>query len=104
MPAFARRLSALGEHDEAFGGARPFDDLDRPFADPAQRLPQLVTGIAAIGDDMAQPREALDDLGQYQRRTVTVLDVGGVDYGIDQITLGVGQNRRSRPLVFLPAS
>ena len=40
----------------------------------------------------AQPREALDDLGQHQRCTVSVLDVSGVDHGVDQIALGVGQN------------
>jgi hypothetical protein len=41
---------------------------------------------------MAQPREAADDLRQHQRRTVAVLDVGGVDHGVDQIALGVGQD------------
>jgi hypothetical protein len=30
---------AAREHDEAFGDIGPFDDLDGPFADPAQCLP-----------------------------------------------------------------
>jgi hypothetical protein len=80
------------EDHETLGRIGTLDDLDGPFADPAQRLPELVARIAAIGEDMAQPREALDDLGQHQRRTVAVLDVGGVDHGVDQITLGVGQD------------
>ena len=41
---------------------------------------------------MAQPREALDGLCQHQRSAVTVLDVGGVDYGMDEIAVGVGQD------------
>ncbi len=44
---------AAGQEDEAFGLVGPLDDLDSPFADPAQRLPELVSGIAAIGKDMA---------------------------------------------------
>jgi len=47
--------------------------------------------IAAIGEDMAQPREAADDLGKHQRRSA-VLDVGRVDHGVDQIALCVGED------------
>jgi hypothetical protein len=41
---------------------------------------------------MAQPWEPLDDLRQHQRRAITVLDIGGVDHGVDQIALGVCQD------------
>ena len=41
---------------------------------------------------MAQSREALDDFGQHQRRAVTVLHVGGVDFRMDEIAIGVGQD------------
>ena len=80
------------EHHEAFCGIGSLDDFDGPFSDPAQRVFEPVTGIAAIGEDVPQPREALDDLGQHQRCTVSVLDVGGVDYGMDEIAVGVGQD------------
>lgn len=83
---------AARQNHEALGRICPLDDLDGPFADPSEGIPELVTGIAAIGEDMAQPREALDDLGQHQWRSVTVLDVGGVDYGMDEIAVGVGQD------------
>lgn len=41
---------------------------------------------------MPQPREALDDLGYHRRRTITVLNVGRVDYGMDEIAEGICQN------------
>jgi hypothetical protein len=50
------------EDDTPLCGIGAFDDLDGPFADPAQRVPELVSSIAAIGEDMTQPREAADDL------------------------------------------
>ncbi len=49
---------------EALCGIGSLDDLDGPCADAAQRVAQFVTGIAAIGEDVAQPREAVDDLGE----------------------------------------
>lgn len=81
---------APGKDDEALGGIGPLYDLDSPFPDPAQSLPQLVTRITAIGKNMAQPREAFDDLGQHQRRAVAILDFGSVDPGMNQISLGIG--------------
>ena len=81
---------AARENHEALCGIGALDDLDGPFADLAQRFPELVSGIAGIGKDMTQPREAFDDFGQHQWRAVAVLDVGGVDHGVDQIAVGVG--------------
>src|SRR3546814_14386099 len=60
--------------------------------DLAQRLPELVASIAAIGEDMAQPREAMDDFRQYEWCAVAVLDVGGVDYGMNEIDVGFGED------------
>lgn len=34
------------------------------------------------------PREALDDLGQHQRCAITVLNIGRMDHGMDQKSLG----------------
>jgi hypothetical protein len=52
---------------------------------------------------MAQPREAPDDFRPTQRRAVTVLNVGGVDHGVDQIAFGVGEDMALAALD-LPAS
>lgn len=49
--------SASRENGKPLCGTRPFDDLGGPFADPAQRVPEFVTGIATIGEDIAQPRD-----------------------------------------------
>jgi hypothetical protein len=51
--------------DEQPCGCRS-DGLFAVLADPAQRLPGFVTGVSAIGEDMPQPREALDDLGEHE--------------------------------------
>lgn len=83
---------AARENHEALCGIGPLDDFEGPFADPAQRLPELFSGIAAIGKDVTQPREAFDDFGQHHWRAVAVLDGGGVDHSVDQIAVGVGQD------------
>ena len=88
---------------EAFSGIGSLDDLDAPLAKAAQRSLELVPGpsaalqalrinCAAIGEQVSQPREAVDDLGEQQGRAIAVLDVGGVDQGVDQVALGVGQD------------
>lgn len=46
-----------GQYLEAFGGVRPLYELDGPFAHIDQSVPELVAGIAAIGEDMAEPKE-----------------------------------------------
>jgi len=61
-------------------------------ADAAQGILEFVAGIASVREHMTQPREAADDFGEHQRRPITVLDVGGVDHGVDEIAFGIGQN------------
>ena len=34
----------------------------------------------------------MQDLGEDQRRAVSILNVGGVDHGVNQVTLGVGED------------
>lgn len=89
------------ENHEALGLIGPLEHFDGLFADPAQRRPELVSGIAAIGKDMQRPQEAFDDFGQHQRSAVAVLDVGGVDHGMDQIALGVVPDLALAPLDLL---
>ena len=83
---------APGQHLEAFRRIGPLDDRDGPFTKAAQGVLELVSGVASIGEDMAQPREAPDDFSQHQRRAVAVLNVGSVDHGMNEITLGVGKD------------
>jgi hypothetical protein len=78
--AFDRALEVLGEttataepgegaldhpaprqDDEALGGRGALDDLERPSAEPGQRRRQLVAGVATVGEQMAQPGEAVAD-------------------------------------------
>jgi hypothetical protein len=39
-----------------------------------------------------QPREAADYFGQHERCAVAILDVGGVDHGVNQVSVSVGQD------------
>ncbi len=55
-----------------------------------ERGTQLWPGIAAIGKHMAQPGEAMPDRPQHVRRTVAVLNIGGVDHGEQQQAKGIG--------------
>ena len=40
---------------------RSLDDRDRPFSQRPQRILEFLARIAAVGENMSQPREALDD-------------------------------------------
>lgn len=51
---------------------------------------------------MPQPREAADDLGQHQRRAISILYIGSMDRGMDQIAIGVGQDVALASLDLLP--
>ena len=96
-PAARQDLEALGGSDRLM--------ISRvQLADAAQRVPELVAGIAAIGEDMAQPGEALADRLQHIDGAVAVLDVGGVDDERDQQAAVSVRMWRLRPLIFLPAS
>jgi hypothetical protein len=49
---------------EALGGVGSFDDFERPSADFGECSAQFFPGIAAIGEDVAQPREAVSNAGE----------------------------------------
>lgn len=44
-----------------------------------ERVPELVSGVAAIGEHMAQPGETEAHRFEHIDRAVTVLDIGRVD-------------------------
>ena len=45
---------AAREQDEALGGVGPLDDFDGPAAERGEGGGELLTGIAAIGEEVAQ--------------------------------------------------
>ena len=64
---------------KACGLIGSLDDLDLPFAMLGERLGQLVSGVATIGEDMAQPWEQVADRGEQLWRSIPILNVGGMD-------------------------
>ncbi len=56
-----------GQEVEALRGIETLDDLDRPLAKLLQRLLELRSGIAAVGEDMAQPGKTWRSQGNAER-------------------------------------
>lgn len=78
MRGCARRPSDGAELRSLYG-VGTLDDLDLPAATPLQRLAQFRAGIAAVREYMAQPRPAMADRGERQRRAAPVLNVRAID-------------------------
>jgi hypothetical protein len=53
---------------------------------------KLLSAIAAVGEDVAQPGEGGADGGQHAWRTIAILDVGRMYHGPDQKAECVGQD------------
>ena len=83
---------SAGQRDEAFRNVELFDEFDCPVAGRGEGVAQFVTGIAAIGEDMAQFGIALGDFGQHPWRTVAVLNISRVNDSMDKVAAGVGQD------------
>jgi site-specific DNA recombinase len=81
-----------GQQLEAVRGIRAPDDLQRPGAVRSKSGLQFAAGVAAIGEDVAQPGERMADRRQQRRRAVAILDVGCVHVGRDQQPVGIGQD------------
>src|ERR1700758_3013860 len=62
---------AARQQHKALGQVRPPDDLDRPIAMTVERVLQLVPGVAAIGEHVAQPGYQTACVLQQSGRTVT---------------------------------
>src|SRR5665213_2992391 len=76
---------AARQHFEPPDGVGALDDLDRPAAGSGQFQPQLVAGIAAIGEDMAQPGIEISNRGEDADGAIAILNVGGMDLQPDQV-------------------
>ena len=77
---------------EALRRVGAFDDFDRPFTHALQRLAQFLAGIAAIGEDMAQPWIERADRGEHARGAIAILNAGFMHDQPDQIALRVGDD------------
>lgn len=66
--------TAPGQKSETLPGIRAFDDLQTPFALVFQPAPELGTGIAAVGGDLAQQGRGGAEQAQQVRCTVAALD------------------------------
>lgn len=70
---------AAGEQNEALGGVAAADNLKRPLPVPLQRADELVARIAPVGEQVAQPWEAVADRLDEIDSPVTILNAGSVD-------------------------
>ena len=82
---------ALGQHDEA-ADISALDDLQVPRARPRDQRPHLGAGIAAVGDNALDEREAPPRLSQQCLGAVAVLDVGGVHVDVQEEALRVDED------------
>jgi hypothetical protein len=87
---------AAREQDEALGGVGALDDVDCPGAERSEGCAELVPGLAAVGDDVAEPRTRRADRVQQGRAAVAVLNVGLVDEDGDRQAGGIGQEMAHR--------
>ena len=50
---------------------------------------RLRSNLPRAGEDMLQAWEAFADVGKPQQRAVAVLNIGGVDHGMNKVSAGV---------------
>ena len=84
--------TAARDKFKAHGLVRALHDLECPSAFPIQGGAQFLSGIAAVCKDMAQPREGLSDGRQHKWCAVAVLNIGPVNDGSNQKTIGVSDD------------
>ena len=77
---------------EALGGVGALDDLQRPASEAHEGAPQLRSGIAAVREHVAQFRSLAAEPGKDPERTVTILNVGGMNLACDQVAAGVSDD------------
>jgi hypothetical protein len=77
---------------EAFFRARAFDDFDTPLTYVLYRGAQFSACIAAIGENVTQPRIQKADRGQHERSAIAVLHIGRVRDKPDGMALRVGDD------------
>jgi hypothetical protein len=84
--------SARQKHKGVLGGVGALDDLEGPLTECGHGAAQLVAGITAIGENVAQSGIERSDQGQDIDGAVAVLDIGGMDLQADKVSLRVGDD------------
>lgn len=67
-------------------------DLEGEDRDAGQGGCDLASVVGSVGPDQVEPGEAAADAVQHERRSVSVLDAGGMDDKPERQALGVDQN------------
>jgi hypothetical protein len=76
--AMVRLTTQRRGNSSKLGGIGSFDNRDRPATDGGKCIFEFLT-IAAIGEDMAQPREGTSDQLEKRGCTVAILYAGFMD-------------------------
>lgn len=95
------RPPAAWQDDEALDRIGALDDLDGPAAVAAHGALELVAGIAAVGEDVAQPWMAEPDCLEQVGSAVAILNIGPVDPHKDQEAERVGDDVAFAPFDLL---
>lgn len=87
---------------EVLGDVGAFDDLQVPIADPGQCAAELGSGVAAVGEHMAQPGKARANGSEHTGGVVPILNVGAVHHQPYHQTERVGVDMALAALDLLP--
>lgn len=79
---------------ESSGGVGAFDDFEGPLTERGHGVAQFIASIAAVGEDVAQPRMERTDRRQQVWRAIAILDIGGVNLHAARVALGAGCDSR----------
>ena len=91
-----------GQDFEALDVVGALDDRDHPVAPRLQGIFQFLASISAISEYVPQPGKPLDDATQDNWSSVAILNVSGMDNGVNQIAFGVGEDVALAPFDLLP--
>lgn len=91
-----------GQDFEALDHVGAFDDRDHPAAQRLQSIFQFLASISAISEYVPQPGKPPDYATQDDWSSVAVLNVSGMDNGVNQIAFGVGKDVSLAPFDLLP--
>ena len=80
------------EQNEALGGVAAAHDFKRPLPVALQRADELVARITPVGEQVAQPWEALADRLDEIDSPVTILNAGSVDGDEQHQSEGIGDD------------
>ena len=84
---------AFGENHEALGLIGPSDDLDIELRqDLGERVVKDRSCIGTVGKQLFQEGEHAEERGQQQNATVTILNIGRMNDGVQQQPHRIDQN------------